>query len=277
MNRKTTIASIITLFLVIVLVTGCAWWQKEEPVARGPQTKCYKTSGGDKWICGSGGEFELQSGSILDVQAGATAVWAGAASFTGQSSFTGAVSIAATPAATATPQVLISDVGAGVPLEIRNANATPEVAIDGGYELDMNANEIVNIGAAGTDFSATGGLTLADILTITAGGLTLSDGDAVVADDVRVTAQTAITVTNATAFTATGTYQGIQAAGWVTPTIAAGTAGDLLILVNVSAQNITIEDTGVQMLTAVFVMGQYDVLMLLADGTNWIEVSRANN
>jgi uncharacterized protein YjdB len=107
--------------------------------------------------------------------------------------------------------------------------------------------------------------------------LTLSDGDAVVADDVRVTAQTAITVTNATAFTATGTYQGIQAAGWVTPTIAAGTAGDLLILINVSAQNITIEDTGVQMLTAVFVMGQYDVLMLLADGTNWIEVSRANN
>lgn len=177
MKRKVTIASIIlVLCLVIALIAGCGLWRKEEPVARGYQTNCYSTSGGDKWVCKSGGEFEILSGGALDIQAGATAIWAGAASFTGSSSFTGPVSIAATPAATATPQVLISDVGAGVPLEIRNASATPEVVIDGGYELDMNANEIVNIGAAGTDFSGTGGLTTAAGIIASAGGISATGG-----------------------------------------------------------------------------------------------------
>jgi hypothetical protein len=191
MKRKATIASIITLLSVIALVAGCGLWGKEDPIARGPQTKCYSTSGGDKWVCRSGGEFEILSGGILDIQAGATAVWAGDASFTGASSFTGAVSVAATPAATATPQVLISDVGAGVPLEVRNASATPEVVIDGGYELDMNANEIVNIGAAGTDFSGTGGLTTAAGIVVSAGGIsatgsiTVATGGANIAGEVE--------------------------------------------------------------------------------------------
>jgi hypothetical protein len=176
MKRKVMISSIIILCVVIVSFAGCSLWGKEDPIARGIQTNCYSTNGGDKWVCRSGGEFEILSGGILDIQAGATAVWAGDASFTGASSFTGAVSVAATPAATATPQVLISDVGAGVPLEIRNASATPEVAIDGGYELNMNANEIVNIGAAGTDFSGTGGLTTAAGIVASAGGISATGG-----------------------------------------------------------------------------------------------------
>ena len=84
--------------------------------------------------------------------------------------------------------------------------------------LDAGANTILNIGAAGTDFNSSGGLTLAS-------GLTTSDGDVVVADDLRTTAQSSQVVTNTT-FTATGTYQRVTATEEVTPTIAAGaTAG----------------------------------------------------
>ena len=48
--------------------------------------------------------------------------------------------------------------------------------------LDMNAKLITNIGAGGTDFSATGGLTLADGLTVTAGGITVTAGDTIITD-----------------------------------------------------------------------------------------------
>ena len=117
----------------------------------------------------------------------------------------------------------------------------------------------------------------ASAVTIQAGGLTISDGDAVVADDLRITAQTAITVTNGNAFTPTGTYQPIQAAAEVTPTITVGTAGDVVVLINTSANTINIADSGTAKLSAAAALGQYDSLTLWCDGTNWIEVSRSDN
>ena len=137
--------------------------------------------------------------------------------------------------------------------------------------IDMNSSAINDIGAAGTDFGADGSLT-------TAKGITISDGDLVVADWVRATAQTAITVTNGAAFTPTGTYQAIVAAGEVTPTITAGaTDGNWLVLSNASAQTINVADSGTAKLSAAWAGGQYDVLVLRSDGTNWIEISRSNN
>src|SRR3990167_7128780 len=53
------------------------------------------------------------------------------------------------------------------------------LALAGGT-LDMSNNIISNIGAAGTDFTATGGLTLADTLTVTAGNLVMTVGDIIV-------------------------------------------------------------------------------------------------
>ena len=50
---------------------------QEEPVARSYNTACYRALGGDKWVCGSGGEMEFQSGATLDVQSGATLVMSG--------------------------------------------------------------------------------------------------------------------------------------------------------------------------------------------------------
>lgn len=155
-----------------------------------------------------------------------------------------------------------------------------------GSVLDMSSNAIQNIGASGTDFGSDGSLTTAAGLTvtaggatITAGGLTLSDGNAVVADFARITAQTSLTVTDSTAFTPTGSYQPITAAGAVTPTLATSgyTAGDILYLVNNSAQNIVIQDTGNQVLASSYTMGQYDTLTLRFDGTRWVEIARSNN
>lgn len=107
--------------------------------------------------------------------------------------------------------------------------------------------------------------------------ITQGDGDTIVADKLKVVAQTAITVTNGAAFTATGTYQPIQAASTVTPTITAGTAGQALVLINTSAQSIVIVDTGNQVLASTVTLGQYDTLTLWADGTRWVEISRSNN
>jgi len=233
--------------------------------------------------------------------------------------FSGVHVAAPTAIGSATPALMVDSDGLSVLFEVRDA-ATPVVSVNDGGVLDMKAHAVTNIGAAGTDFSGSGGLTLADALVVTSGGatitaggvtitaggldmtndaitnigaagtdfsasggltlattLTLSDGDVVVADDVRVTAQTAITVTNGAAFAPTGTYQPIQAAGEVTPTVTIGTAGDLLVLINTSAQTINIADTGTTMLTAAGALGQYDSLTLWCDGTNWIEISRANN
>jgi len=128
---------------------------------------------------------------------------------------------------------------------------------------------------AGT-LEADGATDLGSTLAL-AGTLTQSDGDLVVADDVRVISQTLQTVTNGDAFTVTGTYQEITAAGEVTPTITVGTVGDLLVLINVGSQTINVADSGIQMLSAAWAAGQYDVLVLWCDGTNWIEISRSDN
>ncbi len=57
--------------------------------------------------------------------------------------------------------------------------------------IDMANLTITNIGAAGTDFSATGGLTLADSLAVSSGGLTVTTGGATIsAGDLAVNSDT---------------------------------------------------------------------------------------
>lgn len=100
----------------------------------------------------------------------------------------------------------------------------------------------------------------------------------VLAADVRFTSQTAITITQSGSLVPTGTYQPIQAGGAVSfSTITAGTAGDLLVLINISANAITITDTGVIMLSGNLALSQYDTVTLWSDGTNWIQLATSNN
>ena len=153
------------------------------------------------------------------------------------------------------------------------------VLVNAWIEGDLTVDDDVSVGDG---LTVTGDTTLAGALDVSGAttlalGLTQSDGDLVIADDVRVTAQTAISVTNGAAFTPTGSYQPIESAGEVTPTLGVGTAGDLLVLINTSNTTVNLADTGTQMLTAAAALGQYDSLTLWSDGTNWIELARADN
>lgn len=93
-----------------------------------------------------------------------------------------------------------------------------------------------------------------------------------------LTPATVITVTDGSIITPTTTYQPLAAAGAVgTASIAVKPIGTLLRLINTSAQTITITDTGTLVLSADIALGQYDTLLLLSDGVNWIQVATSNN
>lgn len=139
----------------------------------------------------------------------------------------------------------------------------------------------VAIGSAATldsTLDVDGATTLNSTLDVD-GTLTQADGDTIVADDLRITAQTGITVTDTATFTPTGSYQPIGAAGTVTPVLSTGaaSAGDILTLINTTAQTINLADSGNIVLSAAAALGQYDVLILWFDGTRWIEISRSDN
>jgi len=48
-------------------------------------------------------------------------------------------------------------------------------------------------------------------------------------------------------------------------------------LVNTAAQDVLIQDTANQVLSADITLNQYDTLTLLFDGTRWLELARSNN
>jgi len=105
-----------------------------------------------------------------------------------------------------------------------------------------------------------------------------------VGDWVHIFTQTPIAVTDGAVITPTGTYQPLTSAGSVTATLTTSsdfvTAGDVLVLINANStvtSTVNIVDSGTAMLTAAAALGQYDSLTLWFDGTNWIELSRANN
>ena len=120
-----------------------------------------------------------------------------------------------------------------------------------------------NLSAA--DIEATDDLTVGDDLTV-------SD-EVSIGTFGRIAEQTAISVTNGATFTPTGSYQPITSAGTVTPTISTSgyTAGEWLVITNESATTVNFADSGTLMLNTARAMGQYDVLGLLFDGTNWLE------
>ncbi len=113
-------------------------------------------------------------------------------------------------------------------------------------------------------------LTSTDDLTVT---------DKVVLSTLRHTQATAITVTDGSAFSPATTYCQITAAGTVTPTISTTgfNAGEYRVLVNSGSNTINIADSGTAKLASAWAAGQYDVLVIQFDGTNWIEISRSDN
>lgn len=94
----------------------------------------------------------------------------------------------------------------------------------------------------------------------------------------RLVPGTTVVVTTDGTITPAASYQPLSSSGNVqTASIAAGTAGDVLYLINTSNTTITISDTGTLKLGGNRALGQYDTLTLMSDGTNWIERSFTNN
>jgi hypothetical protein len=117
-----------------------------------------------------------------------------------------------------------------------------------------------------------------------AAGMALSDGDGTIADDFIIVAQTAISCTDGAVITPTGTYQPLESAGTVTPTMAITDASDaryatgtLLTLINTANTTINLADSGNVKTSGATALGQYDSLVLWFDGTYWIELAQANN
>lgn len=72
--------------------------------------------------------------------------------------------------------------------------------------------------------------------------------------------------------------QPISAAGAIgTSSIITKPAGTILRIVNVGSQTITFTDTGTLLLAGNAALGQYDTLMLLSDGTNWLQMGKSDN
>lgn len=130
---------------------------------------------------GQGNLFELRQNAtpVLQIDKDGNITHTGDSESSGGQDFTGPVSVAATPAATATPQFLIHDVGAGMPLEIRNAGATPVAGIDNAYNLTAASADI------GGGYGSTG------CTTTTAGVLWCSGGmmsdSSLIADSATIT------------------------------------------------------------------------------------------
>lgn len=132
-----------------------------------------------------------------------------------------------------------------------------------------------------TSITLSGDLIVGDDATVTdalsSADLTVSD-DATVAD-LYVAQQTAQTIIDGGTITPTGTYHQITAAAARGTSSVAGvsTAGRVVTLVNVGSNTITLTDTGTLKLSGNAALGQYDSLVLLSDGTNWIQLSKTDN
>ena len=151
---------------------------------------------------------------------------------------------------------------------------------------DVTVTDDVTVGDVVTavDVTATGDLTVGDDATVTDALSTASlavSSAGTVGTFLNVTGVTAISCTDAGVITMTGTYQPLESAGTVTPTLSTSatgvTTGTLLCLINTADTTINLADAGTAMLGGARALGQYDSLWLIFDGTNWVEISTTDN
>jgi len=185
-----------------------------------------------------------------------------------------------TTQATATPGVVINNKSAGaVSLQVQAAG-TPAFDVERAGAVDMKNNVIKNIGNAGTDFGSTGGLTLANGLTVTTGGATITAGGLTVAAGVFAPSFANLTVTDGDTITPTVTVYAIDTAGAVTATLAASASeGQLLILINDDANATIIADTNLRSSdgNAITLAGAYDVAVFVYQDSEWLLIATSAN
>lgn len=161
-------------------------------------------------------------------------------------------------------------------------NLTGNVAGNVVGNLTGNTATITQTASVGGVLTATGGVVgnvTGNVVGNVTGNIVGNTGTftqtASIGQFLRLTPQTAITVTEGGVFTPTGSYQPIQAAGSVTPTLGNGTAGDVLILYNLSDTNITFEDEDNTVLFGDKVIAQKQSMMLFFNGADWVYIPTA--
>lgn len=150
-----------------------------------------------------------------------------------------------------------------------------------GYDVTISPKPNFGVRAIPGKVTNLYALTLSDDL-ITGDDTTVGDDititDKANVDEIVLTAASSITATTNMTLTFTTTNQPLTAGGAVAfSIISGGTTGDILLIHNRSNQTITITDTGTIMLAGNAALGQYDTLMLFFDGTNWLQLSKADN
>jgi len=99
----------------------------------------------------------------------------------------------------------------------------------------------------------------------------------------RFNKELTFTVEDATPITPTGTFMPLTSAGAVAvPAItkivgSTGLPGDLLILKNVGAQNITVSASATVNLSGDLVLAVDDTIVLIWNGSRWVELATSNN
>ncbi len=141
--------------------------------------------------------------------------------------------------ATATPQLLIQNGGAGVSVEVRDANATPVWSVD------------------------------------SAGGVTQT-GDTTLSGLINLS-PAAYTLTGAQTLTPTVSYYELAPAAVLTLTLGTGSAGDWLIIANTVTTSTVIVDTGATAGGGNITLGENDIAEFInIDGT-WAEIASPDN
>jgi hypothetical protein len=86
--------------------------------------------------------------------------------------------------------------------------------------------------------------------------------------------RSALTIGESGTITPTGGYQRLTSAGNVgTSSITGHVEGRILILQNIGSNTITLTDTGTLKLSGNAALGAGDPVILMSDGTNWIQIS----
>lgn len=164
--------------------------------------------------------------------------------------------------------VALAQVGRGW-FKVDKLWADSDAYITGSATVATDLNVIGNQTVGGTS-ATTGNASFA-------GTVAVNGSDLAVAKMLALVPQTAITATNGGIITPTGTIQMLAAAGAVTPTIAAGSSGDVVTFINTSNAAITIVDTTGYLLSGNIVMGQWDSATVVWYGTSWIQVAESDN
>ena len=164
------------------------------------------------------------------------------------------------------------------------------LAANGGFSVDSPAFTVAdtsgNTVIAGT-LAANGGITV-DTSNFTVNGTTgalltastFSAGDKSTFNGEVVYATSEITPASGSSLTVGYTAYLINTSGNITMTLATtgATAGQIVIIYGLDANNITINDTNLKSSDGnTIVLGQYDICIFFFDGTSWVELSKTAN